>query len=173
MNELLEYVGAEFRRLGTEHGRAATRSFHQPGQEVDLYGVRAPEVQRVAREVYARAKEWPIEDRDRRCEALLRSGKKGVGCLLKETYPQKPRNRTSQSCGALTFADSLADDLAQHLLDGLFRPGMPQGRRQFGQRLEHKAPLGHSGMWDFQVGRRDHGAPVQQDVHIDGARTLA
>jgi 3-methyladenine DNA glycosylase AlkD len=92
MNEPLEYVRAEFLRLGTERGRATTQRFHQPGQQVDPYGVRAPDMHRVAREVYAQVKKWPVMDRDRLCEALWKSGKNeegGVVCYLYRRFAKE------------------------------------------------------------------------------------
>ena len=98
MNGLLEYVRAEFQRLGSEHGRATTLRFHQPGQEVDSYGVRAPEMHRLAREVYARVKKWPVKDRDRLCEVLWRSGKNEEGGVVCYVY-----RRFSKEFGAAHF----------------------------------------------------------------------
>jgi 3-methyladenine DNA glycosylase AlkD len=99
VKELLESVRAEFLRLGTEHERAKTLRFHQPGQEVDSHGVRAPEVHRVAREVYAQVKKWPVTDRDRLCEALWRSGKNEEGAVVCYLY-----RRFSKEFDAAYFA---------------------------------------------------------------------
>jgi 3-methyladenine DNA glycosylase AlkD len=125
MNELLDSIRAEFRRLGTAENRAAAQRFHQPDEHVDGYGVRAPEVQRMARELYGQVKKWPAADRDRLCVALWESRLHEEGALVIYLY-----RRFAKQFGAREFrmftgwldryvADwSLTDGLSQWLLGG-------------------------------------------------------
>jgi len=98
MNELLERVRAEFVRLGNARGRASTLRFHKPDERVDPYGVAAPEIQRVAREIYPRIKTWPASERDRFCTALWKSGKNEEGGLVCYLY-----RRFAKQCGEREF----------------------------------------------------------------------
>ncbi len=69
MKNLLESVRAEFARV-----RSSTD------------GVRMPEVQRVAREVYAQVKKWPAAELDRLCVALWESRRFEEGALVLYVY---------------------------------------------------------------------------------------
>jgi 3-methyladenine DNA glycosylase AlkD len=77
MKELLEYVRSRFRALDTRT---------------------APEIKRVAQEVYRRIKPWPTADRDRFCVALWESGKFEEGALVCYVY-----RRFAKQCGAREF----------------------------------------------------------------------
>jgi hypothetical protein len=49
---------------------------------------------------------------------------------------------------------------------------MPQTGRQFRQWLEHKAPLRHSRVRNLQLVRSDLEPAIEEDVDVDGPRTL-
>ena len=78
MNELLDSIRAEFRRLGS--------------------GVRAPEIQRVARDTYAQVKKWTVADRDRLCAALWESRRYEEAALAIYVY-----RRFAKQFGAREF----------------------------------------------------------------------
>ncbi len=125
MKELLSGIRAELKRLGSAEELAKTRRFHQPDEQVDGYGVRAPEVQRMARELYAQVKKWPAADRDRLCETLWESGRHEEGALAIYLY-----RRFAKQFGAREFRMfagwldrfvndwSLTDGISQWLLGG-------------------------------------------------------
>jgi 3-methyladenine DNA glycosylase AlkD len=77
MNALLAEIRAEFDRLS---------------------GVTAPEIQRVARDVYPRIKKLSVTDRDRLCTALWASRKHEEGALVCYVY-----RRFAKQCGAREF----------------------------------------------------------------------
>jgi len=77
MNELLAEIRAGFDRLG----------------------VTAPEIHRVARDVYPRVKKLPVAERDRLCTALWASRKHEEGALVCYLY-----RRFAKQCGAREFA---------------------------------------------------------------------
>ena len=58
----------------------------------------APQIQRVALDVYRRVKPWPVADRDRLCVALWESGKFEEGALVCYVY-----RRFAKQCGAREF----------------------------------------------------------------------
>ncbi len=58
----------------------------------------APEIKRVAQDVYRRIKPWPATDRDRLCVALWESGKFEEGALVCYVY-----RRFAKQCGAREF----------------------------------------------------------------------
>jgi 3-methyladenine DNA glycosylase AlkD len=77
MNDLLEGIRAEFRRLGS---------------------TAAPAAKLVSQDVYRRIKTWPVADRDRLCTALWQSGKNEEGGVVCYVY-----GRFAKQCGAREF----------------------------------------------------------------------
>ena len=67
------------------------------------------------------------------------------------------------SCG-------LSGDLRQQLPHGSLQHRMPQIRRQFRQRRQHKPSLRHARMRDLQLRRFHHRVPIQQNVEVDQPR---
>jgi 3-methyladenine DNA glycosylase AlkD len=61
-------------------------------------GISAPEIQRVAREVYPQVKKMSLADRDRLCSALFASRKHEEGALVCYLY-----RRFARQCGAREF----------------------------------------------------------------------
>lgn len=98
MNDLLNEIRAELRRLGRAEGRESTQRFHKSDERVDPYGVAAPDVQRMARDIYRRVKAWPVAERDRLCLELWESGKSEEGALVCYLY-----RRFGKQCGAREF----------------------------------------------------------------------
>jgi 3-methyladenine DNA glycosylase AlkD len=82
MNELLAVIRGEFER-----------------QSVGPHGLTAPQIQRVARDVYPRIKKMSIADRDRLCTALWASGEFEGGALVCYVY-----RRFAKQCGTREFA---------------------------------------------------------------------
>ena len=125
MKELLDSIRSEFRRLGSPEEEAKTRRFHKPDEQVDGYGVRAPEVQRVAREAYGQVKKWPVEQRDKFCVALLESRRHEEGALAIYVYRRFAKQFCAREFRMFTgwldryMADwSLTDGLSLWLLGG-------------------------------------------------------
>ncbi len=81
MNELLAEIRGEFERLA------------------DPRAVTAPQIQRVARDIYPRIKKLSIADRDRLCTALWAGGKFEGGALVCYVY-----RRFAKQCGTREFA---------------------------------------------------------------------
>ena len=98
MTEVLRHVRAEFQRLADPRIKDGLDRFFTGEQRVDSYGVAAPDIQRVARDVYRRIKVWPVAKRDRLCTALWKSGKNEEGALVCYVY-----RRFRRQCGAREF----------------------------------------------------------------------
>jgi 3-methyladenine DNA glycosylase AlkD len=87
-------------------------------QPIELRGVTAPQIQRVARDIYPRVKKMPVADRDRLCTALFESRKHEEGALVCYLY-----RRFAKQSGAREFTlftrwlDRYVDNWA--LTDGL------------------------------------------------------
>jgi 3-methyladenine DNA glycosylase AlkD len=78
MNDLLSEIQAEFDRRA---------------------GVRAPDIQRIARDIYPRVKKLPVAERDSLCTALWASRTHEQGALVCYLY-----RRFAKQCGAREFA---------------------------------------------------------------------
>jgi 3-methyladenine DNA glycosylase AlkD len=98
MTDLLAEIRAEFHRLADPRG-AADAQFFFKDQNVAMHGLTAPQIQRVARDVYPRIKKMSIADRDRLCTALWGIGKYEGGALVCYVY-----RRFAKQCGAREFA---------------------------------------------------------------------
>ena len=98
MTDLLGEIRAGFDRLADPRA-AADAQFFFKNQEVALHGLTAPQIQRIARDVYTRIKKLPIADRDRLCTALWANGKFEGGALVCYVY-----RRFAKQCGAREFA---------------------------------------------------------------------
>lgn len=98
MDDLLERVRAELRRMASEPVRVSIDRFFTPDQRVDSYGVASPDVKRIAQGVYRQLKPWPAAERDRFCTALWKSGTNEEGALVCYVY-----RRFAKHCGAREF----------------------------------------------------------------------
>jgi 3-methyladenine DNA glycosylase AlkD len=98
INELLTEIHAEFDRLADPGAAEGAQRFFKD-QIVTLRGIPAPEIQRVAREVYPRVKKMPVAERDRLCTKLWASRQHEEGALVCYLY-----RRFAKQCGALEFA---------------------------------------------------------------------
>jgi hypothetical protein len=96
--DLLTEVRGEFRGMADPAVREALDRFSQPDQRTPSYGIAAPEIKRVARNVYRSVKAWPVADRDRFCEELWKSGMSEEGALVCYVY-----RRFAKQCGAREF----------------------------------------------------------------------
>jgi DNA alkylation repair enzyme len=67
-------------------------------EPVDPYGVRSPQIQEIARQIYREWKHWPLADRDRFIIELWKSGKLEEGVLATHVY-----RRLAKSCGEREF----------------------------------------------------------------------
>jgi 3-methyladenine DNA glycosylase AlkD len=72
------------------------RRFFQ--HQVDTWGVRGPQVQAVARDLYRDVKTWPVRRRDALCTELLKSRKLEEGALVCHVY-----RRFARECGEREF----------------------------------------------------------------------
>jgi 3-methyladenine DNA glycosylase AlkD len=98
VTELLAEIRAEFDRLADPQGAADVQYFFKD-QPVVMRGLSAPQIQRIARDVYPRIKKMPIADRDRLCTALWASRRFEEGALVCYVY-----RRFAKQCGAREFA---------------------------------------------------------------------
>jgi 3-methyladenine DNA glycosylase AlkD len=102
VSDLLSEIRAEFDRVG----------------DVQHRGVTAPQIQRIARDVYPRVKKMSVADRDRLCTGLWATRRHEEGALVCYVY-----RRFARQCGAREFAlftrwlDRYVDSWA--LTDGL------------------------------------------------------
>jgi len=95
---LLEEIRAEFDRMADPvKAQGAERFFKN--QLVVTRGVSAPEIHRVARDVYPRVKKMPVAERDGFCTALWATGKHEEGALACYLY-----RHFAKQCGAREFA---------------------------------------------------------------------
>jgi len=67
-------------------------------EPVKPYGVRAPRLREMARDIYRECKHWPIADRDRLVTELWKSGMLEEGVLVAYVY-----RRFAKSCGEREF----------------------------------------------------------------------
>ena len=98
MNDLLAEIRAEFDRLADPGAVEGAQRFFKD-QPVILRGVTAPQIQRVARDIYPRIKNLSIADRDRLCTALWASRSHEEGALVCYVY-----RRFAKQCGVREFA---------------------------------------------------------------------
>jgi DNA alkylation repair enzyme len=98
MNELLAGIRGEFDRLANPGAVEGAQRFFKD-QPVMLRGVTAPQIQRVARDVYPRIKNLSIAERDRLCTALWASRSHEEGALVCYVY-----RRFAKQCGGREFA---------------------------------------------------------------------
>ena len=97
MTELLAEIRAEFDRLADPQGAADAQHFFKD-QPITLHGLTAPQIQRIARDVFPPIKKLSIADRDRLCTSLWASGKFEGGALVCYVY-----RRFAKQCGAREF----------------------------------------------------------------------
>lgn len=98
MTSLLEEIGAEFDRMADPTKAEGAERFFKD-QRVVTRGVSAPEIHRVARDVYPRVKKMPAAERDRLCTGLWATGKHEDGALVCYLY-----RHFAKQCGAREFA---------------------------------------------------------------------
>lgn len=73
IDSMLASVRGELKRLGSqERIEGAQRFFKEP---LDLYGVNAPDVRKLAQRIYPDVKTWKPADRNKLCTELFSSGK--------------------------------------------------------------------------------------------------
>ncbi len=117
MTGLLAEIRAQFDRLADPRAAEDAQYFFK-GQNVAMHGVAAPQIKRIARDVYPRIKTLPLAERDRLCTALWASGNHEEGALVCYIY-----RRFAKQCGAREFVlftrwlDRYVDNWAQ--TDGL------------------------------------------------------
>lgn len=97
MNELLAEIRARLDRLSAPRAAEDSQRFFK--ERVEMRGVSAPEIQRIAREVYPRVKKMSVAGRDRLCTALFASPNHEEGALVCYLY-----RRFAKQCGAREFA---------------------------------------------------------------------
>ncbi|MBL8174403.1 MAG: DNA alkylation repair protein [Bryobacterales bacterium] len=96
VEEMAARIDARLRALGSPRGIAAARRFFK--EEVDPYGVSAPQIRELAREIYREAKAWPAAHRNKLCTALWRNGKLESGAFVAYFYA-----RFAKQCGHCEF----------------------------------------------------------------------
>jgi 3-methyladenine DNA glycosylase AlkD len=98
VKELLAEIQAEFDRVADPSTADSAQRFFKD-QPIESRGLTAPEIQRIARDVFPRIKKLPLADRDRLCTALWESGKFEDGALVCYVY-----RRFAKECRAREFA---------------------------------------------------------------------
>lgn len=98
MNDLLSEIRAEFARLADPDAAEKAQRFFKD-EPVQLHGIAAPELKRIARDFYPRIKKLPVPDRDRLCTDLWASRKHEEGAVVCYVY-----RRFAKSFGAREFA---------------------------------------------------------------------
>ena len=98
MSDLLSEIQAKFDRLADPRVAASEQRFFKD-QPIRNRGVRAPDVQRIEREIYPRVKKLPVAERDKLCTALWASRNHEEGALVCYLY-----RRFVKQCGAREFA---------------------------------------------------------------------
>lgn len=98
MNDILLELRAEFTRLHDPRVAASSQRFFKD-QPLMGRGITAPQIQRVARDVYPRVKKMSVVDRDRLCTELWASRQHEEGALVCYLY-----RRFAKQCGAREFA---------------------------------------------------------------------
>jgi 3-methyladenine DNA glycosylase AlkD len=117
VTDLLSEIQAEFDRLADPQLARSEQRFFKD-QPIRNRGVRAPEIQRIARDIYPRVKKLRVAERDKLCTALWASRNHEEGALVCYLY-----RRFAKQCGAREFAlftnwlDRYVDNWA--LTDGL------------------------------------------------------
>jgi 3-methyladenine DNA glycosylase AlkD len=96
--ELLAEIRAEFDRLADPRAAEEAQRFFKD-QPIALRGLAAPDIQRIARDVYPRIKKLSTADRDRLCTALWASHSHEEGALVCYVY-----RRFAKQCGPREFA---------------------------------------------------------------------
>jgi len=96
VEETIASIDARLCALGSEAGIASARRFFK--EEVDPYGVTAPRIRALARELYGEVKTWPLAERNRLCTGLWRSKKLESGGLAAVLYA-----RFAKQCGRCEF----------------------------------------------------------------------
>jgi len=97
VSDLLSEIQAEFDRLADPQVAKSEQRFFKD-QPIRNRGVRAPEIQRIAREIYPRVKKLPVAERDKLCTALWASRNHEEGALVCYLY-----RRFVKQCGAREF----------------------------------------------------------------------
>jgi len=98
VNDILLELRAEFTRLHDPRVAASSQRFFKD-QPLMGRGITAPQIQRVARDVYPRVKKMSVVDRDRLCTELWASRQHEEGALVCYLY-----RRFAKQCGAREFA---------------------------------------------------------------------
>ncbi len=87
--ELVQHVRCRLAAMADSEFRETAQKFSR--EPVNCYGVRAPLVQALAREVYPEVKSWPTPDRDRFAEALWRGGRIEEAAVVIYVYRRMAR----------------------------------------------------------------------------------
>jgi 3-methyladenine DNA glycosylase AlkD len=98
MTGLLAEIQAELDRFGNPDAAEGAQRWFK-GTPIRNRGVGAPDIQRIARDVYPRVKKLSVADRDRLCTALWASPNHEEGTLVCYLY-----RRFAKQCGAREFA---------------------------------------------------------------------
>ena len=98
MSDLLSEIQARFDRLADPRVAESEKRFFKD-QPIRNRGVRAPDIQRIEREIYPRVKKLPVAERDKLCTALWASRNHEEGALVCYLY-----RRFAKQCGAREFA---------------------------------------------------------------------
>lgn len=96
VEQMIASIDARLCALGSEAGIASARRFFK--EDVDPYGVTAPQIRALARELYGEVKTWPLAERNKLCTGLWRNRKLESGGLAAVLYA-----RFGKQCGRCEF----------------------------------------------------------------------
>jgi 3-methyladenine DNA glycosylase AlkD len=84
IDSMLGEIRQELQRLGSPEGVATARRFFK--EDIDPYGIGAPDIKNLEQTVYRQVKHWKPADRNNLCTALFKSGKLEEGGLAVYLY---------------------------------------------------------------------------------------
>ena len=97
-HDLLKRVREELERNASPEIRASQLRFHKPNEHPPSYGIPAPKLREIARDLYPALKKLPIAERDRLCTALWEGKSFEEGVIVIYVY-----RRFAKTCGEREF----------------------------------------------------------------------
>jgi 3-methyladenine DNA glycosylase AlkD len=98
LDDLLSGVRIELERNASPEVRASQLRFHKPNQHPPSYGIMAPKLRDMARDLYPAVKKLTVPERDRFCTALWENGSFEEGAIVCYIY-----RRFAKRCGEREF----------------------------------------------------------------------
>lgn len=96
--DLLERVREDLKRNASPEVRASQLRFHKPNEHPPSYGIMAPKLRDMARDLYPEVSKLTVPERDRFCTALWENGSFEEGAIVCYIY-----RRFGKTCGEREF----------------------------------------------------------------------